>query len=309
MATTIHQNCVRSPCRLPAKIADVLPRRLHEELARAAARFGTIEELRLRRDRPTSVTTPKGNFLLDTVLTSEEIERAVSALCDGSLYAYRDTIARGYVSLPQGIRVGICGRAAVERGEVVGVYDVSGLNIRFPGRLLSVGACVERLLRARSDGRGVLVYAAPGVGKTTLLRSVSARMASGPLPWRVVVIDTRDELGFALQNRPLCLDVLTGYPRALGIEIATRTMNAQLIVCDEIGDDHEAEAIVGAAGGGVPFLASAHAENVGALLRRSGIARLHRARVFGAYVGIRRLGEMGDFSYTVSEWEEADGMV
>ena len=119
------------------------------------------------------------------------------------------------------------------------------------------------------------------------------------------MIDTRGELAFSLSGERLCLDILSGYPRDIGIEIATRTMSSQLIVCDEIGGVGEAEAIIAAQNCGVPFLASAHAENAGELLRRTGIAKLHAARIFGCYVGIKRRG-VGDFTYTVTEWEEAD---
>jgi stage III sporulation protein AA len=129
-------------------------------------------------------------------------------------------------------------------------------------------------------------------------------MASGFSPWRVAVIDTRGELSFSLSGEGLCLDVLSGYPRGIGIEIATRTMNAQLIVCDEIGDTREAEAIMAAQNCGVPFLATAHADSIRELLKRTGIAKLHEARVFGCYVGIKRRGS--DFNYTFTEWEDAD---
>ena len=39
------------------------------------------------------------------------------------------------------------------------------------------------------------------------------------------------------------------------------------------------------------------------LLRRTGLRMLHRARLFGAYVGIRRDGR-GDFLYRTTRWEE-----
>ena len=123
---------------------------------------------------------------------------------------------------------------------------------------------------------------------------------------RVCVIDTRGELGAFWGDRSLSIDLLSGYPRALGIEIATRTMNAELILCDEIGEEREANAILSAQNCGVPFVASAHAEDVQGLLRRSGIRRLHEAGVFGAYVGIRRRPGERDFLYTVTDWESAN---
>ena len=102
------------------------------------------------------------------------------------------------------------------------------------------------------------------------------------------------------------MDILAGYPKPEGISIAARTLNAQLIVCDEIGDAEEAAAMVSAQNSGVPFVASAHAESVEGLLHKTGIRLLHEARVFRKYVGIQRRTSGGDYIYTVTEWEEAN---
>ena len=142
------------------------------------------------------------------------------------------------------------------------------------------------------------------MGKTTLLRGCVNILSSGASPLRTVVVDTRGELDFAQEGDELCLDVLSGYPRRAGIEIATRSMNAQLIVCDEIGDYEEAMALVSSHNCGVPLIASAHAGSLSELLSRTGIRLLHEAGIFGAYVGIRRAPKM-DFSYDVTLWESA----
>ena len=92
----------------------------------------------------------------------------------------------------------------------------------------------------------------------------------------------------------------------MGIEIAARTMNPQLMVCDEIGDNEEAQAIIAAQNCGVPLLASAHGDTVEGLLRRTAIMNLHMAGVFEFYVGIERRREGGEYRYTVTTAEEAD---
>lgn len=308
MATTIRttpRREARTP--IPAFLAECLPLRLREELRRYASMESPMEELRLRCRRRASFTVGQKNVWLDTVLTREEMDGTLYAFCDGSLYAHRDTLAKGYLTLAGGIRVGVCGRAAAEGNDLLGIYDIDGLNIRLPAPFGGMGEPVCRLLRRQEAGSGVLIYAPPGVGKTTLLRCVAERLASGREPWRVVVVDTRGELGCFLTASELCLDVLTGYPRERGMEIAVRTMNAQVIVCDEIGDREEVRAILSAQNCGVPLVASAHAESVAGLLRRDGIRELHQARVFGAYVGIGRSARGGEFDYTITDWETANG--
>ena len=285
---------------VPTAVLSVLPYRLLREIGGV---WGgrRIEEIRLRRMRRVSLTLSGENLMLSTVLDGGEIDSILANMCDRSLYAFSDTISRGYISLADGVRVGVSGRAACEGERVIGVHEISSLVIRIPHPPRNCGEPICALLREFKLSRGVLIYAPPGVGKTTLLRGVIARLASGESPLRTAVVDTRGELSFSVAGEELCLDVLSGYPRRLGIEIATRTLSAQVIVCDEIGDYEEAIALVGSHNCGVPLIATAHASSVEELLSRTGLRLLHEARIFGAYVGISRSGNM-DFSYDVHYW-------
>ena len=303
--TTIISEREKSVCRLPKTLTDVLPPVLCFEVE-SIAKNAPIEEIRIRTGRTAYVTLGGKNIALRCTVSQAEVDDIVLRICDGSLYAHAHTINQGYITLDGGIRVGIVGRAAVEDERVIGVYDVSGLCFRLPHRIRGVGACVSDLLREGGGLGGVLIYSAPGEGKTTLLRCVAAQMSSGIDARRVVVVDTRGELGYSLEGEDLSVDVLSGYPKALGIQIAARSMNAQLIVCDEIGDEAEVRAIIGAQNCGVPLLASAHAASVDGLLKRTGIAALHRACVFGTYVGIERSCIGRDYIYTFTEHKEAD---
>lgn len=280
---------------LPEILEGSLPYTLVRELDTVSER-GRIEEIRIRRGRRATAVTAAGNIMLGYIADQSDINEIMTRMCKGALYAYSDTINQGYISLPDGIRVGVGGRASCDGEKIIGIYDVCSLCVRIPHRQRRVGDEICSLLRGFDSTSGVLIYSPPGVGKTTLLRGCVSILASGESPLRTVVIDTRGELGFSLEGEGLCLDVLSGYPRRIGIEIATRSMNAQLIVCDEIGDYGEAMSLVSSHNCGVPLIASAHAGNIDELMCRPGIRLLHEAGIFGAYVGITRAPHMGFFN-------------
>ena len=293
---------------LPPVLCDVLPARLLDEMVEVLPEGALPEEIRLRRGRCASVTLRGKNLRLATVLSPAEMDALLPAFCEGSLYAHGETVCRGYLTLAGGVRVGLCGQAAATDGRVTGVRDISSYSIRIPRSAGGAGAEICELLRSFAFTRGVLIFSPPGVGKTTLLRATAARLAGGAASLRVAVIDTRGELSFAPDDPALLLDILSGYPRKAGLSIAVRSLAAEVIVCDEIGDFDEAREILNVHGAGVPLLASAHAADARELLARPGMRLLHEARCFGAYVGISRASEDFEFVYDVTTWEAADAL-
>ena len=266
-----------------------------------------IEELRLRRDKRVFLTVGgriKRNVATSVVIRGEELSEIFGQMCDGSLYAYSESIIRGYVSLPCGVRVGVCGHASVENGKIIGVYDVSGLNVRIPRTDVRVDEKIlERVASLAKEGLGTLIFSPPAQGKTTCLRSIAYELANREL-MRVAVVDTREELSLMPKNARLPLDVFVGYPKAEGIRMATLFMNPEVVICDEIGGEEEAGAIADAQNCGVPLIATAHGSDIFSLTRKKGIEILHKARVFGAYVRLY-IGRNG-FEYKIYTWEDVE---
>lgn len=245
-----------------------------------------IDEIRLRRGRPVSFTVRGKNIVTDLVCTPAELAEAVTRLCGGTMHAHSETIARGYIAFGGGGRAGICGRAvpgqATANGgiQISGVCDIDALCIRIPRSVRGISAKLCEYIASRGYAASVLVYSPPGGGKTTLLRDAASTLARAPHSRRVAVIDTRGELYRADMFRDTLADIFTGYPKATGIEVATRTMSPQYLVCDELGAPDEAEAILAAQHTGVPLIASAHAATFEELIARPAVKLLLDAGIF-----------------------------
>ena len=321
MSTVILQN--RQPInadssaeknKLFERLSDFLPERILFEIKKYIFVKGAdemrLEEIRLRSNRYTYVTAGgrfgKKNIRINVILSQEELSDVFARMCDGSLYTYGESVINGYASIGCGIRVGVCGHAAVENGRVMGVYNISGMNIRIPRTSVMLDVKLCSVIRdSVRTGDGILIYSPPAQGKTTFLRSLCSVLASGEHAMRVVMIDSREEIGTFQNSADLSLDVFTGYPKAEAIMIATAYMNPEVIMCDEIGSPEEAKSIAVAQNCGVPLIATAHADSIHSLLRRPSVYELHSIRAFGLYVGIR-IGVNGDFEYKLCKREEAD---
>ena len=267
--------------RIPRAVEKLLP----SELILAVESSGfdaSVEEIRIRAGRRLWICGEGKNMMLAESVNAEALEEVLIRACGGSLYSCADSIKRGYVTTKEGVRVGVSGEWTAG-----GVRNIESLAIRIPRRLHIDASGVRGLLESFGMSAGLLLFSPPLGGKTSFLREIARELSSGRYPLRAVVVDTRGELGFSLDSSELCLDILHGYPKKEGIEIAARTLGAQVVICDEIGAG-ETDAICELHGGGVPLIASAHAAGLSDLLSRHGIDRLHRAGVFGGYLEMLR---------------------
>lgn len=271
-------------------VLSVLPSEMRREIERLArghiGDFGTLREIRLRRGGVGALVLGDRTLPLSPI-SADSLAGIVARISDGCVFAHRDTICAGYISMGLGVRVGVYGSCRYEGGEVVGVGDISGLVFRLPTGKCEFGESLRRLYLEYRP-RGMLIFSPPGVGKTTALRYLARALGTGPSRVNVVVVDERCEF-IESDYLSSSVSLLHGYKKRLGIEIAVRTLSAGLVMVDELSAD-DVESISGLMRFGVPFIASIHASGVDEIMKKPSLSPLISTGAINMLVGISRLG-------------------
>lgn len=256
-------------------------------------RSTTLEEIRFRVNRPAQIYGTGWNqplLLYERLLetNSVELDRIVGVLVEHSLYARADELRHGYITLPEGHRVGIAGRAVMLHGRVDTVRQISSLNVRVAHQVLGAGHRLIEQQGFAGEKWSWLLVSPPRAGKTTLLRDMVRYF--GDRQRRVVVVDERSEIaglagaggrGFDLGCHT---DVLDGWPKPDGIEAALRTLGPDIIAVDELGDENDLNAVAQARFSGVQVLATVHARTSEDLQRRTHLEKALLDGTFDALV-------------------------
>ena len=271
---------------------------LREYLRSSSSRESDISEIRLRARGICALVVKGRNVALDVKIEPSDLKEIFKRISGGAVYAHRDDVCRGFITPEGGIRVGVAGHARYECGRVVGIGDVTSLVFRIP-----TGECsFARSLYAEwlLLGGGMLICSRAGEGKTTTVRALARLIGSGEWPRRVVIVDERCELDVG-EYSDAHVDVLYGYRRALGVDIAIRTMSAEVLIVDEISSLEDAEAMLRALGAGVTVIATVHAPSIEDALRRDYVKRLVDGGLFKGGCTVKRDGD--GFTYKLHQIE------
>lgn len=229
-----------------------------------------LQELRLRINAPPELVCSDGLILLGGQISRNDLHYCINAASRYSPWNAA-TAARGYLTAPGGHRIGLCGACVCMDGKLSGIRELTSLCIRVARDFPGIADKVKGL------SGSILVIGAPGWGKTTLLRDVS-RSLSEREP--VSVVDERGELFPAGIPRGKRMDVLTGCPKTVGIEMLLRVMGPAYIAVDEITANEDCEALLQAANCGVHLLATAHAADLNDFLSRVVYKKLVEQNIF-----------------------------
>ena len=285
--------------------AAVLPPELRQQaLALPAQERERAEELRLRCGWPMAAVFPEGEVPLGgRKIVPQDLELLLEIASRASVHAVLSQLREGYLTIEGGHRLGLCGTAVLENGQMRNLRSLSSVSIRIARQ--HPGAALPLLSGLMEGGRrcSTLIAAPPGMGKTTLLRDLVRCISDGDgtPPLRVGLADERGEVAALYGGVPQLrvgrrTDVIEGCPKAQGAMLLLRAMNPQVLAMDEITAPEDVAALLTAAGCGAVLLATAHGEG-DELTRRPLYRTMLEERIFQRVVSIQRT-EQGR-SYTV----------
>ena len=255
-------------------LLNVLPLWLREGVNNA--RPEGLQEIRLRVGMMPDLVFQDKHIRMQRAVAKEDLEFCINTASRYSPWASQ-TVSKGFLTVSGGHRIGICGTVAMQNGRSLSIRDVSSLCIRVSRQLQGIGK------EAAAIPGNILILGRPGSGKTTLLRDIIRCKSNRGST--VCVVDERQEL-FPCVGGTSCFecgqntDILSGCPKAEGIEMAIRVMNPHVIAVDEVTAKQDCDALINAGWCGISLLATAHASSVKDYFERPIYKPLVESRLF-----------------------------
>lgn len=233
-----------------------------------------LEEIRLRANRPILLKFRNYDVVLNYEIFIEDILKTLEKLCENSIYAYKNQICQGFLTIKGGHRVGITGTVVIEDNKVINIKYVSSLNFRIAREVIN---CSDNILPQIIDVENetinnTIIVSPPGKGKTTMLRDIVRQISNGiedaNFPGMTVgLIDERGEIaatykGVAQNDVGIRTDIIGNVDKSTGIEMLIRSMAPKVIACDEIGNSEDIQAITKALVSGVKGIFTMHGSNI-----------------------------------------------
>ena len=245
-----------------------------------------LQEIRIRCNRPIILKLFSCEIVISYNISEKEIITILEKLCNNSIYAYKNQIVEGFITIKGGHRVGITGSCVIENGKIINLKYITSLNFRIareiPGCSLKI---IDKIIDIKNNTiNNTLIISEPGKGKTTMLRDIIRNISNGikELNFRgktCGVVDERGEIAAIYHGTPqndigIRTDIIENVSKSVGMKMLIRSMAPEVIACDEIGSKEDIEAIKEALICGVKGIFTMHGKNLEEIKLNKGINEL-----------------------------------
>ena len=257
-------------------VLDYLAENIKNEIKKYMSNIQNIEEIRLRTNKPIILKNSNGNNLLIHIVSKEELLETFQKVCEQSIYSYQKQICEGFITIKGGHRVGITGSCVIENGKIININYISSLNFRIAREKKDVSNKILKYILNENDVNNTLIISKPGCGKTTILRDLVRKISTKKT---CGIVDERGEIASMYKGEPqndigILSDVMDNCTKSDGMKMLIRSMSPEVIVCDEIGNKQDIEAINYAMCSGVKGIFTAHGNSLEEIMLNEQISQL-----------------------------------
>ncbi len=222
--------------------------------------FSKLYEVRLRQSFPVKVKIDEqikkiGNG--QVVCTKEDIEQTIKSITEYSMYAYNESLKKGFITTKSGVRVGVAGECVFDKDKIITIKNISSLNVRVPHL---IEGCAKGLYKHVLDNKinNLLIISPPFFGKTTLLKDLIIMLDKSQRA-NILVVDERNEFSSLCGEN---IDIIKLCDKEYAFSCGIRSLSPDVIITDELIDERDWRSVKKAILSGVKVLASCHGESI-----------------------------------------------
>ena len=257
--------------------------------------FNDIIEIRMRVNENIVIAVKNKKFYLKNekgeYITSNNLmlENFLKKISENSLYAYNDYIKEGYITLPKGIRVGLCGTVVANENKIVTIKEFQAVNIRIPHNIKNCSLSAYEYIVDDNYINNTLIISAPGSGKTTFLRDLIWQLYEHKVTANVLVADERNEICSVVNGEPeislggFC-DIYSNCSKKFAFKNGIRSMRPDVIFTDEIDLERDLDCLIEAMNSGVQVVATIHAKDIYQLKKKIGFDYVLSNKFFSRFI-------------------------
>ena len=281
------------------------------------------EEIRLRIGQPVMILGKDGEYFWNLkkqsvrkdswgsyIWQESDMKETLARMSQYSMYALEEELRGGYFTLSGGHRVGVAGKTVCEKGKIVTIRNICGLNIRIARQKRDCARGIIPWIICGNEIYNTLILSPPGIGKTTMLRDCIRLLSEGTMEIRgqkVGIVDERSEIGASYQGIPQndlgCrTDILDNCPKAEGMRLLLRSMSPEIIAVDELGSRDDCLAVEEVLHCGCRILGTMHVGNINELNEKMYLSQWMEKQFFERFVFLN-MGQKGERKFSVYDGE------